>query len=101
MWLLGVLLRSNTYFSLFFDGVIVYLFPYFIYLAFNDLCFDKQAKEWKFFRELRGKNVKFLNNFKTAMRMESYNQGVVIVSKPLERNILFQVLFVLPLLISV
>ncbi len=50
-----------------------------------------QIKEWTFFRELTGRNIKLLNNAKTAVRTESYNQGVVIVSKPLERDCLFQV----------
>lgn len=50
-----------------------------------------QNKEWTFFQEFRGRNIKLLNNGKTALRTESYNQGVVIVSKPLERDVLFEV----------
>ena len=50
-----------------------------------------QVKDWKFFHELRGRNITLMNNGRTAIRMESYNQGVVIVSKPLERDTMFEV----------
>ena len=50
-----------------------------------------QIKDWKFFHELRGRNIRLMNNGRTAARVESYNQGVVIGSKPLERDTIFEV----------
>lgn len=57
--------------------------------SFNHSFF--QTKDWKFFHELSGRNIRLMNNGKTATRVESYNQGVVIASNPLERDVIFEV----------